>query len=306
MTVHFIGCGPGAEDLLTVRAVEILRRADLVLYAGSLVPEKTARRFATRARRFVDSVELTLDDIIECCLEEYRRHAKLRRERLEQIKAEPASSASAEPVEDEPVIARLHSGDPSLYGATEEQIRRLRQHGIACRIVPGVPAFAAAAAALDMELTRPRRAQTVVLTRAPVRTDEPIDLARFAQRGTTLALHLSINNLAAIVKTLAPIYGDHAPVIVAYRVSWPDELFIHATLSTIREKVKAAKITRTALIFVGEALNEDDENSLGQFHESRLYSPAHHHVLRSAKRAKKPENSCNASAQLLCSESTSA
>jgi precorrin-4/cobalt-precorrin-4 C11-methyltransferase len=174
-------------------------------------------------------------------------------------------------------VARVHSGDPALYGAIAEQMRRLDAFGIPYEVVPGVPAYAAAAAALKTELTLPEIAQTVILTRTAVRaTDMPSgeDLATLAQSRATLAIHLSINNLAAIVRTLTPIYGADCPVVVAHRVSWPDELLLRGTLATIRDAVKAAGITRTALILVGRALAAAD------FRDSALYDPAHSHVLR--------------------------
>jgi precorrin-4/cobalt-precorrin-4 C11-methyltransferase len=180
-------------------------------------------------------------------------------------------------------VARVHSGDPSLYGAIAEQMRRLDALGIAYDVTPGVPAFAAAAAALATELTLPDVSQTVILTRTAVRASsmpKGEDLATLGQSGATLAIHLSVNNLAPVVRELTPLYGASCPVAVAYRVSWPDQKIIRGTLADIREQVKAAGITRTALILVGPALGEAD------FEESRLYSADHHHVLRPPKDTK--------------------
>ena len=177
-------------------------------------------------------------------------------------------------------VARVHSGDPSLYGAIAEQMRRLEALDIAYDVTPGVPAFAAAAAALGAELTLPEISQTVILTRTAVRSSpmpKGEDLETLGRSGATLAVHLSVNNLARVVRELSPLYGAECPVVVAYRVTWPDQQIIRGTLADIREKVKQAGITRTALILVGRALAASD------FEESRLYAPDHHHVLRPRK-----------------------
>ena len=174
-------------------------------------------------------------------------------------------------------VARVHSGDPSLYGAISEQIRRLDALGIAWTITPGVPAFAAAAAALGGELTLPDIAQSVIVTRTAVRASampERREPGTFAATGATLCIHLSINNLVPIVRELTPILGADMPVAVVYRVSWPDQQIIRGTLATIRAQVKQARITRTALIMVGRVLGE------AAFSESRLYAADHSHVLR--------------------------
>jgi precorrin-4/cobalt-precorrin-4 C11-methyltransferase len=173
-------------------------------------------------------------------------------------------------------IARVHSGDPSIYGAIAEQMRRLEALGIPYDVTPGVPSFAAAAAALRCELTAPEIAQTIILTRTATRSSampggEHLD--RLAATGATLAIHLSIANLARVVRELIPHYGAACPAVVAYRVSWPDERLIRATLATIRDAAKAARITRTALILVGPAL-------AGGGSDSRLYAADHHHLLR--------------------------
>ena len=249
MTVHFIGAGPGAPDLITVRGMRLIERCPVCLYAGSLVPREIVAA-APPGARVIDTSSLTLDEIIA------------------EIDAAHREGAD---------IARVHSGDPSIYGAIAEQMRRLDRLGIPYDVTPGVPAFAAAAAALRRELTLPAIAQTVVLTRTATRASEMPDgesLDRFAATGATLAIHLSIANLARVVRELLLHYGGECPVVVAYRVSWPDELLIRGTLADIREKVKRAEITRTALILVGPAL--DGEGGT----DSRLYAPDHHHLLR--------------------------
>jgi precorrin-4/cobalt-precorrin-4 C11-methyltransferase len=257
MRVHFIGAGPGAPDLITMRGLRLIRRCAMVLYAGSLVPRAVIAEAGADAAvpaRVIDTAPLDLDAIV----------AEIVRAQAEDLD-----------------VARVHSGDPSFYGAIAEQIRRLRSLGIAYDITPGVPAFAAAAAALGQELTLPEVAQSVVLTRTAVRASAmPAgeDLAAFAATGATLAIHLSINNLARVVRTLVPVCGADCPAVVVYRVSWPDERMIRGTLATIQERVKGQGITRTALILVGRALDAE------AFADSRLYARDHHHVLRPAGR----------------------
>jgi precorrin-4/cobalt-precorrin-4 C11-methyltransferase len=253
MTVHFIGAGPGAADLITVRGLRLIERSKLCLYAGSLVP-KAVIAAAPKGAHVVDTSALTLDEIIQEIETAHRRGHE---------------------------IARVHSGDLSLYGAIAEQMRRLDQLGIPYDLTPGVPAFAAAAAALGVELTLPEVAQTVILTRTAVRASpmpKREDLSMLAQSGATLAIHLSINNLARIVRDLTPHYGADCPAAVVHRASWPDQRILRGTLATIRAEAKAAGITRTALILVGRALAQSD------FPESRLYAPEHSHVLRPRKR----------------------
>jgi precorrin-4/cobalt-precorrin-4 C11-methyltransferase len=256
MTVHVIGAGPGAADLITVRGLNLIRQCPVVLYAGSLVPEAVvaeAGSAAGRPARVVDTAPLDLEAIIALIRE--------------------AEAAGLD-------VARVHSGDPSLYGAIAEQIRRLRALDIAFTITPGVPAFAAAAAALGQELTLPEIAQSVVLTRTAVRASAMPDgetLSAFGATGATLAIHLSINNLVRVVRELTPHYGADCPVAVIYRASWPDQEIIRGRLATIVAMVKPKRITRTALILVGRVLDAED------FTDSRLYAPDHHHVLRPAK-----------------------
>ena len=255
MTVHFIGAGPGAPDLITLRGRDLIGRCPLVLYAGSLVPKEVVGLAAPEAR-VIDTAPMTLDEIVE----EMRL----------------AHEAGQD-------VARVHSGDPSLYGAIAEQMRRLDALGIGYEITPGVPAYAAAAAALKTEFTLPGVSQTIILTRTAMKASampEGEDLATLGASGATLAIHLSVRNLKHVVETLAPLYGPDCPVAVVYRASWPDEKVIRGRLDDIRDKVRAAKITRTALILVGRVLEGE-----GAFEESRLYAPDHVHVLRPKRRA---------------------
>lgn len=254
MTVHFIGAGPGAPDLITVRALKLIQSAPVVLFAGSLVPEAVIAEARADAR-VLDTAPMNLDEIIA-----------------------EIESAHADGHD----VARVHSGDPSIYGAIAEQMRRLDDLGIPYDVTPGVSAYAAAAAAIGRELTLPDVSQTVIITRTAVRSSsmpEGEDLVNLGRSGATLAIHLSVNNLAKIVRELSPIYGDDCPVVVAYRVSWPDQQIVKGTLSDIRDKVKAAGFTRTALIMVGRVLGEES------FDDSRLYAADHHHVLRPKKSA---------------------
>jgi precorrin-4/cobalt-precorrin-4 C11-methyltransferase len=250
MTVHFIGAGPGAPDLITVRGLKLIREADLVLYAGSLVPEAVVaeRRAGVEA---VDTAPLHLDQILARMKD---AHVKGRN------------------------VARVHSGDPSLYGAIAEQMRALDEAGIPYDVTPGVPAYAAMAATLNRELTLPDVVQSIVLTRTATRASampQGEELAAFARTGATLAIHLSVNNLAKIVRELEPVLGADCPTIVGYRVSWPDQAFVAGTLADIRAKVKEAGFTRTALILVGRGLSQEARAT-----ESKLYAAGHTHVLR--------------------------
>jgi precorrin-4/cobalt-precorrin-4 C11-methyltransferase len=252
MTVHFIGAGPGAPDLITVRGRELIRRCPVCLYAGSLVPKEVVAA-APEDARVLDTAPMTLDEII-------------------------AEMAQAHGQGHD--VARVHSGDPSLYGAIAEQMRRLDALSISYDVTPGVPAFAAAAAALQTELTLPEIAQTVILTRtggkaSPMPARESLDV--LARSGATLAIHLSIRNLRAVERALQPHYGPDCPVAVVYRASWPDQQIIRGTLSDIWRKVRAAKITRTALVLVGPALGAH------AFRDSALYDAAHEHILRNRK-----------------------
>lgn len=240
MTVHFIGAGPGAADLLTLRGRDIIASCPVCLYAGSLVPEAILGHCLEGAK-IVNTAALDLDQI------------------MAEIQAAHAEGKD---------VARLHSGDLSVWSALGEQLRRLRELEIPYSVTPGVPAFAAASAALGQELTLPGVAQSVILTRTPGRASSMPDgetLENFGRTGATLALHLSIGNLAKVVEDLVPHYGAECPVAVVYRASWPDEKIIRATLGTVEESIGEG-ITRTALILVGPALAAEG------FQESCLYS----------------------------------
>lgn len=247
--VHFIGAGPGDPDLITVKGKRLIESASFVLYAGSLVPPALvalARPDAT----VIDTSALTLDEII--------------------AHIERAVAAGHD-------VARVHSGDPSIYGAIGEQMRRLDELGIAYDVTPGVPAFAAAAAMLKAELTLPEVSQSIILTRtegkaSPMPKGE--DLATLGKSGATLVLHLSVRNIGKVVAELIPHYGADCPTIVAFRVGWPDQEAIIGTLADIEAKLKDRHITRTALIMVGRVFGASD------FKDSRLYHAEHHHTLR--------------------------
>ncbi len=250
MTVYFIGAGPGDPDLITVKAKALIERCPVCLYAGSLVPEAVVA-CAPEDAIVKDTAVMTLADT----------HADI--------------LAAHEKGQD---VARVHSGDPSLYGAIAEQIRLLKRDNIPFQIIPGVPAYAAAAAAMGQELTIPEIAQSIVLTRMSMQsTSMPAGetLENFGRTGATLAIHLAIRNMREIERQLIPHYGADCPVAVAYRVGWPDQMIIRGTLSDIRKKVRAEKITRTALILVGPALAESHD-----FVDSALYDPSKPHVLR--------------------------
>jgi precorrin-4/cobalt-precorrin-4 C11-methyltransferase len=242
MTVHFIGAGPGAVDLITVRGRDLTGRCPVCLYAGSLVPEELLD-YCPPGARIIDTAPLSLEEIIEHC--------------------RVATEAGMD-------VARLHSGDLSVWSALGEQIRGLEELGIAYTITPGVPSFAAAAAALGQELTLPELAQSVVLTRTPGRASampSSETLEAFARTGATLAIHLSIHAIERVVAALVPYYGADCPAAVVYRASWPDERVVRATLGTIAEEVAQTPVERTALILVGKVLEARD------FANSALYDP---------------------------------
>jgi precorrin-4/cobalt-precorrin-4 C11-methyltransferase len=249
MTVHFIGAGPGAADLITVRGRDLIARAPVCLYAGSLVP-KALLDHCPPGARIVDTAPLSLDEIVTECRQ--------------------ATDNGQD-------VARLHSGDLSIWSALGEQLRRLDAAAIPYTITPGVPAFAAAAAALGQELTLPELAQSVVLTRTSGRASAmpPAEkLEAFAATGATLALHLSIHVLDKVVADLEPFYGAECPVAVVYRASWPDERIIRATLGTIVAEIARSPIERTALILVGKVLGARG------FRESALYDAGYQRRFR--------------------------
>jgi len=240
MTVHFIGAGPGAPDLLTLRGRDLIASCPVCLYAGSLVPKEILAHCPAGAR-IVHTASLSLDEIVD----------------------EIASAHAAG--ED---VARLHSGDLSVWSAMGEQLRRLLELGIPFAVTPGVPSFAAAAAALEAELTLPGLAQSVVLTRTSGRASampEGERLGAFAATGAVLAIHLSIHVLGKVIAELTPHYGADCPVAVVWRASWPDERVVRATLGTLEASL-GAELERTAIILVGRTIEAKD------FDESRLYA----------------------------------
>lgn len=242
MTVHFIGAGPGAADLITVRGRDLLARSPVCLYAGSVVPPELLA-WCAPGTKLVDTAPLDLDRI-----------------EAEYVAAEKAGQD----------VARLHSGDLSVYSAVAEQIRRLERHGIPYTLTPGVPAFAAAAAVLGREFTIPEVAQSLVLTRISGRASRmPAGetLAAFAATGATLAIHLAIHAVERVVADLLPHYGADCPVAVVARASWPDEKLLRGRLDDIATQVRDAGIDRTALIIVGRALAAEG------FRDSALYDP---------------------------------
>ena len=225
----------------------------MVLYAGSLVPPEVIA-CAPEGARVLDTAPLTLDEIV----------GEMR----------TAHAAGSD-------VARVHSGDPSLYGAIGEQMRRLATLGIPYDVTPGVPAYAAAAAALERELTLPGVSQTVILTRTSTRSSpmpEGEELAALARSGATLAIHLSIRSVGAVCEALAPLYGADCPAAVVYRASWPDERIVTGTLADLAAKVRPLRLRRTALILVGRVLAAET------FDDSALYDAAHHHLLRPRKK----------------------
>ncbi len=242
MSVHFIGAGPGAADLITVRGRDLLARCPVCLYAGSIVPREMLGWCPPDAR-LIDTAPLSLEDI-----------------EAEYIRAHAAGQD----------VARLHSGDLSVWSAVAEQMRRLDRLSIPYTLTPGVPAFAAAAATLGRELTVPAEAQSLVLTRvsgraSPMPSGET--LTAFGATGATLAIHLAIHSLDKVVADLTPLYGADCPVAIVARASWPDELVLRGTLGDIEQQFAAKPVERTAVIFVGRGLGAED------FRESALYDP---------------------------------
>ena len=255
MTVYFIGAGPGAADLITVRGLRLIERCKVCLYAGSLVPEEIIHAAPENAL-VKDTAAMHLDDIIgEMILANSQGHD----------------------------VARVHSGDPSIYGAVAEQMRRLDDLGIDYETVPGVPAFAGVAARLNTELTLPEIAQTIIITRTGGKASsmpEGEQLEILGRSRATLAIHLSVRNLKYVRETLEPFYGADCPVVLAYRATWPDELFIRTTLEGMKDEARKAKITRTVLIMVGQVFGKV------KFRDSDLYNPEYAHVLRNKGKKK--------------------
>ncbi|MGE7369491.1 precorrin-4 C(11)-methyltransferase [Neorhizobium sp. NPDC001467] len=240
MTVHFIGAGPGAADLITVRGRNLIATSPVCLFAGSIVPRELLT-YCPQDARIIDTASLSLDQI-----------------EAEYLKAQAEGKD----------VARLHSGDLSVWSAVAEQIRRLEKHGIDYTMTPGVPSFAAAASALRRELTIPEVAQSLVLTRVSGRASkmpEGETLKAFGATGATLAIHLAIHALGKVVEELTPLYGGDCPVAVVVRATWPDERVFRGTLSNIEKELAADPVERTALILVGPGLAAQD------FRESALY-----------------------------------
>jgi len=252
MKVYIVGAGPGDPGLVTIRAAELIARCPVVLYTGSLVPREIIARARPDAR-VLDSSGMTLDEIVAVLV--------------------AAHAADHD-------VARVHTGDPSIFGSTGEQMRRLTALGIPYEIVPGVSSFSAAAAALGKELTLPELSQTVILTRAEGRTPMPAGekLADLGRHGATLALFLSITLLDEIAAALVPCYGADCPVAVVHKASCPEQLIVTGTLADIKAKVKAAGIRTQAMIFVGRTLTATD------FADSRLYAADFSHRFRKARK----------------------
>jgi precorrin-4/cobalt-precorrin-4 C11-methyltransferase len=259
MKVYIIGAGPGDPDLITVKGARLIETCPVVLYTGSLVPKAVIAR-ASKEADVKDSAGMTLDEIVA-------------------IVADAHSKGQD--------VARVHTGDPSIYGSTAEQLRRFDQLGIPYEIVPGVSSFTAAAAVLAKELTLPEISQTIIVTRAEGRTPMPEKekLTTLAQSGATLVLFLSILHIRKIVKELIPFYGADCPVAIVQRATWPDQKVVTGTLQNIAEKASEAKIYATAIIFVGRVMDCHD------FADSRLYAPDFSHRFRRAKKPKSDTSS---------------
>ena len=249
MTVYFIGAGPGDPELITVKSQRLLRSCPVILYAGSLVPAAVLEGHS--AEQVVNTAELHLDEIIELIAQAHGKGQD---------------------------VARVHSGDPSLYGAIGEQIRHLRRLEIPFQIIPGVTATAACAALLESELTLPEVSQTLILTRYASKSEMPAgeQLSDLARHGATMAIHLGVVHLSKIVAQLLPHYGADCPIAVVHRASWPDQDWVSGTLATIEEQVRAKGFRRTALILVGRVLHAE------HFADSALYNAEHRHLFRSS------------------------
>lgn len=256
MTVYFIGAGPGDPEMMTLKGQRLLDNAPVVLFAGSLVPSDNMATARDRGALVVDTASLALDAIIDYMEAAHKKGQD---------------------------VARVHSGDPMLYGAIGEQIRRLEELGIDYEIIPGVMATSASAAWLGKELTLSGISQTVILTRYEGKTPFPERerLPALAATGATLAIHLGITRIHKIVDDLLPFYGPDCPVAVCYRTSWPDQDKVVGTLSDIVAKVRAKKFTRTALIIVGHVLDADN------FSDSYLYDIDQAHIFREKNHSQK-------------------
>ncbi|MBU2053478.1 MAG: precorrin-4 C(11)-methyltransferase [Proteobacteria bacterium] len=250
MIVHFVGAGPGDPELLTLKAERLLKTCRICIYAGSLVSPGVLSLLPADAKRY-DSAGMSLEEVIAVCRDARDRGID---------------------------VVRLHSGDPSIYGATREQMNAFDTLGIPYDVCPGVSSFQAAAAALCVELTAPEISQTVVLTRTSGRTPLPEEqeIERIARTRATLCIFLSIEKIREVAETLAAHYGPDCPAAVVYRASWPEEKVIRGTLGDIARKTEAAEIRSTALIVVGQALGRE-------IPASRLYDAAFSHGYRKGK-----------------------
>ena len=249
MKVIFVGAGPGDPELLTLKAARLLQTCQCCVYAGSLVSPEVVALVPASAEKY-DSAAMTLEETTAVCVKARERGID---------------------------VIRLHTGDPSIYGAIREQMAELDRLGIAYEVVPGVSSFQAAAAALKTELTAPEVSQTIILTRTAGRTPMPAgqELERMAQTRATLCIFLSVHNMADVAQTLAVHYGADCPIAVVYRASWPDQIIVEGTLADIAVKVSQAGIGKTAMIVVGRALERSGA-------VSRLYSGEFTHGYRKA------------------------
>ncbi len=254
MKVYIIGAGPGDPDLITVKGAKLVERCPIVFYTGSLVPKEVVARARADAK-VLDSSGMDLNEIVDILKEAHKNNQD---------------------------VARVHTGDPSIFGSTAEQIRKMEELGIPYEIIPGVSSFTAAAAVLGKELTLPELSQTVIVTRAEGRTLMPDKekLHMLATHEATLVLFLSASLIRKIVKELIPHYREDCPVAVVQKATWPDQKIVLGTLSDIADKVRDAKITETAIIIVGRVLTSKD------FANSRLYDPEFTHRFRKAKGVK--------------------
>ncbi|TYL47331.1 precorrin-4 C(11)-methyltransferase [Marinomonas sp. IMCC 4694] len=259
MTVYFIGAGPGDPELMTVKAVKLIERCPIILYAGSLIPMQIIDSVRHSAEAIYDTAEMNLDE---------------------------TTAVIKKAAQEGKDVARLQSGDPALYGAIGEQIRRLEALHIDYEVIPGVSAVAASAAMLRKELTLSGVSQTVIMTRYEGKTPFPERerLPALAQSGATLAIHLGITRIHKIVDELIPHYGEDCPVAVCYRVGWPDQDYVVGTLADIVVKVREKKFTRTSLILVGRVLDTDD------FADSYLYDKSQAHIFRKIHRRRDEQN----------------
>jgi len=252
MKVYIIGAGPGDPKLITVKGAELIEACPVILYTGSLVPKEVIAR-ANKDAKVLDSAGMDLNEIINV------------------MKAARDNNQN---------VARVHTGDPSIYGSIAEQIRKLEEENIEYEIIPGVSSFTAAAAALGKELTLPELSQTVIVTRAEGRTPMPDKekLFMLGQHQATMVLFLSVLLIRKVVKELTPHYGEDCPVAVVQKATWPEQKIVHGTLSDIADKIKKTSIKATALIFIGRVLTSKD------FADSRLYAPEFTHGFREGKK----------------------